>query len=235
MSTSDLLGTTPTDDDRTDAARRLHRIAGLGGVGAVLAWVCQPILVSVMAASDAPDAPAWSDIEAMRWNGSIEVLVFSGMGLGILFFVLGTWGLIRLRGGEASVAQQVGLAGGVLGAVAWFVVAAESFRIYTSIGAGLPEVTDDVELQRVALDGTYLDITGAIILFAVGFTLWSVLLVTTARRVGAIGTPLAVVVGLSLLGPVAGLALPFGSPWWLMGYVLSLLVIGCTFLVKSRR
>lgn len=235
MSTSDLLGTTPTDDDGADAARRLHRIAGLGGVGAVLAWVCQPILVGVMAASDVPDAPAWSDVEAMRWNGSIEVLVFSGMGLGMLFFVLGTWGLIRLSAGEASVAQQVGLAGGVLGACAWFVVAAESFRLYTSIGAGLPELTDDAELQRLALDGTYLDITGAIILFAVGFTLWSVLLATTARRAGVIGTPLAVVVGLSLLGPVTGLALPFGSPWWLVGYVLSLLVIGCTFLVRSRR
>lgn len=234
MSTSDLLGTTPADD-RSDTARRLYRVAGLGGVGAVLAWVCQPILVSVMAASDAPDAPAWSDIEAMRWNGSIEILVFGAMGLGMLFFVLGTWSLIRLRGGEASVAQQVGLTGGVLGAIAWFLVAAESLRLYTSIGAGLPELTDDPELQRVALGGTYLDITGAIILFAVGFTLWSVLLATTARRAGVIGTPLAVVVALSLAGPVAGLALPFGSPWWLMGYVLSLLVIGCTFLVRSRR
>lgn len=59
MSTSDLLGAEPTPDTtRTTTAattRRLYRIAGLGGVGAFLAWVCQPILVSIMAASDAPE------------------------------------------------------------------------------------------------------------------------------------------------------------------------------------
>lgn len=234
MSTSELLGSHPQSDTH-DEARRLYRVAGLGGVGAVLAWICQPILVSVLAASDAPDAPAWADIEAMRWNGSIEVVIFSAMGIGMLFFVLATWRLLRLHARDASVAQQLGLTGGVLGACAWFLVAADSFRLYTSIGAGLPDLTDDPELQRVALDGTYLDITGAIILFAVGFTLWTILLATSARRAGVISTPLAILAVLSLAGPVAGLALPFGAPWWLVGYVVVLLVLGVTFLVKSRR
>lgn len=239
MSTSHLLGHDPAHDPahhhHDDETRRLRRVAGLGAVGAVVSWIFQPILVSLLAASDAPDTPAWADIEAMPWNGSIEIAIFSGMGLGMLFFVLATWRLIRLRDGEPSVAQQVGLAGGIVGACAWFVVAAESFRIYTSIGAGLPDITTDPELQRVALEGTFLDITGAIVLFAVGFTLWTVLIATTARRVGVIGTPTAVLAALTLAAPVAGLSLPFGPPWWLMGYIVGLLVLGCTFLVKSFR
>ncbi len=236
MSTSDLLGSGPAPiEQRIDPAKRLYRIAGLGGLGAALAWVGQPILVMLLAASNAAENPAWVDVEASKWNGAVEVAIFSGIGTGALFFVLATWRLIRLKGGEPSVAQQVGLAGGVTGALAWFLVAAESLRLYTSIGAGLPDITDDPELQRLAIEGTFLDVTGALVLFAIGFTLWTVLLATAARTSGVIGLPLAAVAGLTLLAPAAGLATPFGAPWWLIAYVLGLLVFGLAFLVKARK
>ncbi|QIK65976.1 hypothetical protein G7072_06155 [Nocardioides sp. HDW12B] len=235
MTTPDLhdTGTTPTL--APDMERRLLRTAGFGGVGAALAWMGQPVLVTLTAASGAPDSPAWADIEASRWTGVIEVVIFTAIGISTLVFVLATWQLLRARAGAASVAQQVGLVGGVVSGVAWLVVASESFRLYTSIGAGLPDLTDDPELQRLALEGTFLDITGGIVLFAVGFTLWTVLLVTTARRAGVVGRPSAVVAGLSLLAPVAGLAQPFSSPWWAVSSMLCLLVLGCAFLVRSRR
>lgn len=234
MSTADLLGGTEPTTVPPDPARRLYRAGGLGGVGAFLAWTGQPVVVA-LAAGDVSDAPAWEDIRSRPWSGAVEVVLFSAVGLGALVLVLAVWQLLRLREATASVWQQVGLTGGVVGAAAWFLVGAESLRMYTSIGAGLPTITADEELQRVAIDGTYLDVTGALVLFAVGWTVWTVLLVTTARRLRVVGTPTAVFAGLTLAGPVAGLALPFGSPWWLLVFVLSMLVVGIVFLVRARR
>jgi hypothetical protein len=237
MSTADLLGdagtapATPTDE----TTKHLYRIAGLGGVGAFLAWLGQPILVFLVIGAQGDTVGDWSEIESSRYNGVIEVLIFSAIGVGLLFMVLATWRIIALRHPETSVAATAGQAMGLVAAVSWFLVAAESFRMFTSIGAGIPEVTDDSALQSTIIEGTALDITGALLLFVVGYTGWVLMMATAGRRAGLVGLPLAVVLGLSTLAWVPVLAVPFSVPWPLAGFILTMLVLGISFLVRSRR
>jgi hypothetical protein len=80
------------------------------------------------------------------------------------------WRIIGRRNPETSVAATTGQTMGLVAAVSWFRVAAESFRMFTSIGAAIPEVTEDSQLQASIIHGTGLDITGALLLFVVGYT-----------------------------------------------------------------
>lgn len=237
MSTQDILGIAESvGHNEPDPAKKLLRVAGLGAVGAVVAWVGQPIMVTLASRGDGSGGVTdWAGIESTKWSGSIEVLVFSGIGVGMLFFVLGTWQLVRLRSGEPSIAARVGLAGGVLGALAWFLTAAESFRMYTSIGAGIPDAVPDPDLQKAVIEGTALDVTAAVILFQIGFTAWLVLLATTGRKAGVVARPVVVLIGLALVAVVFQLAMPFSPPWPAAGSLLVTLVLGLAFLVKSRR
>jgi hypothetical protein len=236
MSTADLLGTTDPVGDKPDLEKKLFRIAGLGAVAALVAWVGQPIMVTLAASREGGgEVTDWAGVESAKWSGAVEVVIFSGMGLGMLFFVLATWRLLRLRLGGASIAAQVGLAGGVVGALAWFLTAAESFRMYTSIGAGIPDAVPDSDLQKAVIEGTALDITGTLILFQIGFTAWLVLLATAGRKARVVGLPVTALIGLSFLGVIVQLAVPFLPPWPMAGYLLVTLVIGISFLIKSRR
>jgi len=237
MSSADLLGNagpipgTPTDE----TTKHLYRVAGLGGVGAFLAWLGQPILVFLISGPQGDAGADWSEIESSRYNGAIEVVIFSMIGVGLLFMVLATWRILEHRNPGASVAAGVGYVMGLVAAVSWFLVAAEAFRMFTSIGAAIPEVTDDSKLQASIIHGTYLDITGALLLFVVGYTGWVVMVATAGRRAGVVGMPLAALLALSTLAWVPALAVPFSAPWPLVGFILTMLILGISFLVRSRR
>jgi len=237
MSSADLLGDagtvsgTPTED----MTKRLYRVAGLGGVGAFLAWLGQPILVFLIFGSRGDGGSDWSEIESSRYSGAIEVVIFSAIGVGLLFMVLGTWRIVGLSNAGGSVAAAVGHVMGLVAAVSWFLVAAEAFRMFTSVGAAIPEVTGDSKLQASIIHGTYLDMTGALLLFVIGYIGWVVMVATAGRRAGVVGMPLAVVLALSTLGWVAALAVPFSAPWPMVGFMLTTLLLGISFLVRSRR
>ncbi|MBA3282218.1 MAG: hypothetical protein H0U29_08315 [Acidimicrobiia bacterium] len=237
MDSADLLGKagpapgTPTDE----TTKRLYRIAGLGGVGAFLAWLGQPVLVLLVIGPHGDAGGDWSEIESSRYNGAIEVVIFSAIGVGLLFMVLATWRILEHRNSGVSVAATVGHVMGVVAAVSWFLVAAEAFRMFTSVGAAIPEVSHDSRLQASIIHGTALDITGALLLFVVGYTGWVFMVATAGRRAGVVGTPLGVVLALSAVGWVPALAVPFSVPWPLVGFVLTMLVLGIAFLVRSRR
>jgi hypothetical protein len=237
MNSADLLGNagpapgTPSDE----TTKRLYRIAGLGGVGAFLAWLGQPILVLLIAGSQGDAGGDWSKIESARYNGAIEMVIFSGVAVGLLFMVLAVWRIVALRGTGVSVAAAVGHVMGVVAAVSWLLVAAEAFRMYTSIGAAIPEVTDDSRLQASIIHGTALDVTGALLLFAAGYTGWAIMVATAGRRAGVVGTPLSVVLALSAVGWVPALAVPFSVPWPSFGCILTMLILGIFFLVRARR
>jgi hypothetical protein len=239
MSSADLLGNAgPVADKPTDeTTKHLYRVAGLGGVGAFLAWLGQPILVLLIIGpqGDVGADWSWSEMESSRYNGAIEVLIFSAIGVGLLFLVLATWRIIGRSNPEGSVAATIGHAMGVVAAASWFLVAAEAFRMFTSIGASIPEVTDESALQATMILGTGLDITGALLLFAIGYTGWVVMVATAGRRAGVVGRPLSVVLALPTLAWVPPLVVPFSVPWPLVGYVLSMLILGISFLVRSRR
>jgi hypothetical protein len=237
MRTADLLGIAgPKGDDEPSRTKKLYRVAGLGAVGALVAWAGQPVMVTLASrGEDGGDVTDWAGVESAKWNGAIELLIFSGIGLGLLFFVLGTWQLLRLRSAGSSVAAHVGLAGGILGALAWFLTAAESFRMYTSIGAGIPDAVPDSDLQKAVIEGTALDITGSLVLFQVAYTAWLVLLATAGRKAGVVGLPIVALIGLALAAVAVQLGVPFSAPWPLAGFLLVTLVLGISFLVKSRR
>lgn len=232
MSTADLL---PEPTARDDDTRHLYRIAGLGGVGAFLAWLAQPILVLLLSGSVGDAGGDWSDIEKSRYNGAIEVLIFSGTGLGVLFMVLATWRTITRGSSVVSVAATVGQVMGLVAAASWFLVAAESFRMFTSIGAAIPDVTDDSALQAAIIHGTFLDVTGALLLFMVGFSGWLVMVATAGRRAGVVGVPVSLVLVVAVLLQVVPLAVPFSPPWPLVGHVLAMLILGISFLFRHRR
>ena len=237
MSTADLLGDagsariTPTDV----RIKRLYRIAGLGGGGAFVAWLGQPLLVFLIVGPQGGAGADWSEIESSRYNGAIEVLIFSAIGVGLLFMVLGTWRVLRFGHRETSVAATTGQVMGLAAAVSWFLVAAESFRMFTSIGAAIPEVTENSQLQAAIIHGTALDITGALLLFAVGYTGWVVMVATAGRRAGVVGMPVAVVLAVSVLSWVPALAAPFSVPWPLVGCVLTIPILSTSYLLRSRR
>lgn len=237
MSTGELLGNAgPAPGTGTDdTTKRLFRTAGLGGVGAFAAWLGQPILVLLLIGPQGDAGSDWSEIENSSYNGAIEVLIFSAIGVGLLFLVLGTWRIIGRRNPTTSVAAATGHAMGLVAAVSWFLVAAESFRMFTSIGAGIPEVTDDSPLQASIIHGTGLDVTGALLLFMVGYTGWVVMVATVGRRAGVVGRPLGMVLGVSALGWVPALVVPFSIPWPLFGFMVTMLILGIAFLVRSRR
>lgn len=236
MSGADLLGNAePALGTPSGESKRLYRIAGLGGVGAFLAWLGQPIFVLLIAGSQAEAGGDWSVIESARYGGALEMVIFSAVGVGLLFLVLATWRIVGLRSTSISVAAAVGHAMGVVAAVSWLLVAAEAFRMYTSVGASIPEVADDSRLQASIIHGTALDVTGALLLFVVGYTGWVIMVATAGRRAGVVGTPLAVVLVLAAVGWVPALAVPFSVPWPMFSCVLTMLILGIVFLVRSRR
>jgi hypothetical protein len=177
----------------------------------------------------------WSEFESSRYNGALEVLIFSAIGVGLLFMVLGTWRIIGQRRPGTSLAAITGQAMGLVAAVSWFLVAAESFRMYTSVGAAIPKVTDDSQLQASIIHGTALDITGALLLFVIGYTGWMVMVATAGRRAGVVGMPMVVVLALSVLAWVPALVVPFSVPWPMVGAIVTMLILGISFLLRSRR
>ena len=237
MSTADLLGNagpgpaTPTDE----TTKHFYRVAGLGGVGAFLAWLGQPVLVFLISGPQGDAGADWSSIESSRYNGALEVLIFAAIGVGLLFMVLGTWRIIGQRRPETSLAATTGQVMGLVAAASWFLVAAESFRMFTSVGAAIPKVTDDSQLQASIIHGTSLDITGALLLFVVGYTGWVAMVATAGRRAGVVGTPIVVVLALSALAWVPALVVPFSIPWPMVGFLVTMLVLGISFLLRSRR
>ncbi len=234
MDTAELLGTSATSP-ADDTSRHLYRVAGLGGVAAFLAWLGQPILVVLVIGAQGEAGADWSEIDKFPYTGAIEVLLFSAIGVGLLFLVLATWRMITRRTPAVSVAATIGQVMGMVAAAAWFLAAAEAFRMYTSVGASIPDVTEDSALQASIIHGTALDVTGALLLFVIGYSGWLVMVATAGRRAGVVGLPVALVLAVTVLVQVVPLLLPFSPPWPLVGHVLTMLILGISFLLRSRR
>lgn len=234
MSTADLLGTTTEPlDPAHEERRRLLRTAGLAGIGAFVLWLCQPLLVAVLSSNDT-DAPTVETLESMRFTGSVEAVLFSGIAASLMVLVLATWRVIGLSTPRPGTASTVGLVMGLVGASGWVWSAGDSLSMYTSVGAGLADITASPEVQAASLQASYLSVTAGLVVFTIGSFGWYVMLVTTGRRAGLVGKPLAAVLGLLLLGPLYQLATPFAAPWSLIVFVLGALVLGIAMLVKSR-
>lgn len=233
MSTADLLGTT-TDplDPAAEERRHLLHTAGLAGIGAFVLWLCQPLLVALLSSTDT-DSPTVETLRSMPFNGAVEAVLFSGIATCLMVLVIATWRLIGLTT-HPGTASTVGLGMGLVAASGWVWSAGDSLSMYTSVGAGLADITASPEVQAASLQASYLSVTAGLVVFTIGSFGWYVMLVTTGRRAGLVGKPLAALLGLLLLAPLAQLATPFAAPWSLVVFVLGALLLGIAMLVKSR-
>jgi hypothetical protein len=103
-----------------------------------------------------------------------------------------------------------------MGLVAAAVVVAgggEAFRMFTSIGAAIPDVTADPALQAAIIHGTALDITGALLLFGSAFSGWLVMVATPDDVREWSACRFALVLGLLVLVQVRPPRGAFSPPW----------------------
>lgn len=250
MSTADLLGNAEHHDNTStrptspasasagtapDEIRSLTRMAGWAGVAVFALWLCQPILVSLLASSGASDTPDMAALEAYSWAGGFDAVLFSAIGVASLVMVLAVWRAMRLTGAADGILSSVGFAVALVGATAWFWVAGHGLSMYTSVGAGLADVTADSEIQAASLQASYLAVTAGLLVVGIGSIGWNALLATTGRRSGLIGRPLSVLFGVFAAIPLYQAAVPFATPWPLVVAVLGSLVLGVAMLVKSRK
>ena len=215
---------------------QLFRLAGWAGVAGFLLWCIQPVIVALAAADPGLDGlPDWEAFASRPWVGPLEAVVFSGIGVSRLILVLAVWAMVRQAGRGRSTVVQAGHVMGVAGAVTWLLVAGLTVAEFTSVGASLPVAAPDPGLQRGLLQGLAIVLTGYLGTFAVTAAVWTVLLVTEGRRAGVVGMPVVVVNWLFVAAFGFSLLMPFSAPWGMVGFVLQTLVLGVTFLVRSRR
>ncbi len=213
--------------------RRLYRTAGLGGVGAFVAWAAQPVIVSVLSRSAPEDERDFAFIESTAFLGVLEAIVFSAIGVAMLFLVAATAQLTS-SAGRPSTAALVGHLLGVLSGIAWLFVAGSSLALYTSIGFHLGEAAPQEELQQGLYQLHAVVLTGLIGPYVFGMIGWLVMLATAGRRAGVIGWPLTIVCIFAVVIMVAASFVPFAPPWgWIAG-IGATLVLGIAFLVKAR-
>ncbi|MBW0117759.1 hypothetical protein [Pseudonocardia abyssalis] len=222
------MTTTPVRPPRTDGA--LHRTAGWGALGAAVAYLGQPLAVALLFSEYPDDAPVADRIAAAPWNGAVEGVIFGGLGLGMLVLVLAVG---RLRGG-ASVAGRVGDALGLVSAAAWILIGGMSLAKYSSVTAGMGEDLPGAQDQLAVITALDTVIIGLVATAGIGAAGWLVGLATAGRRVGVVGTGLAVVCAVAaavIVVPMFVLAVPFG----VLVLIPVLLVLGAAFLLRGRR
>lgn len=235
ITSTDAAASAPRPTRRGSTPRRLHVIAGLGGVAAFGFWVLQPILVFVVVGDRAELFGTWEYFQMFPWNGLYEGLVFGGIGLGLLTMMVAVSRLLDARARDASVLRGVGEALGVVAAVSWLVVAGLGFAPYTSVGYYLREFVPGVAEQKATYEALGLVSTGVLLVFALCMIGWLVALGTVGRRAGVIGWPLAIAAFVAAGATAAAFFVPFAPPWSTICGLVYALVLGVALLVKSRK
>ena len=233
-STEATAGAATAAVNATPDRRRLYRSAGFGGVGVFVAWAAQPVIVGVMSPRAPENGPDFAYIESTPFVGVTEAIVFSAIGVAMLFLVTAV-GQLAASAGRPSTAARVGHLLGVLSGISWFFVAGSSLALYTSVGFHLGEAAPQQELQQALFQLWAVVLTGFLALSMLGVIGWLVMLATAGRRTGVIGWPLSIVCIVAVGVMVAASFVPFAPPWgWIAG-IGAALVLGIAFLVKARR
>ena len=214
--------------------RRLYRTAGLGGVGAAVAWMAQPVLVALVA-GDAGDRPDFAYIESHPFSGVIEGAIFSAIGVGLLFLVLAVGRLAAASGVPTSTSAIVGQTLGIAGALAWLVVAGVFLAQYTSVGFALGDAAPDRALQVGLYQLLAVVATGLLVVYAVCFAGWLIALAFAGRRRGVVGWPLSILALLAAGASIVQFLVPFAPPLGLIAGIGFAFVAGISFLITSRR
>jgi hypothetical protein len=216
-----------------ESRRRTYRTAGLGGIGAALAWGAQPIVVA-LASGDAGRAD-FASIESHPFNGVIEGTIFSLIGVGLLFLVTAVGRLAAASGAPASTSALVGHTLGIAASLAWFGVAGVFLAQYTSVGFGLGEAAPDQALQLGLYQLLGILATGLLVVYGVCFAGWLITLAVAGRRRGVVGWPLSILALLAAGASIGQFLVPFAPPWGLIAGLGFAFVAGISFLVTARR
>lgn len=214
--------------------RRLYVTAGLGGLGAALAWGAQPILVAIVS-SDAGEHADFAYIASHPFNGVIEATVFAAIGVGLLYLVTAIGRLGVASGVPTSTSALVGHTLGVAASLAWFGVAGVFLAQYTSVGFGLGDAAPDRALQVGLYQLLGVIVTGLLVVFGVGFAGWLITLAVAGRRRGVVGWPLSILALLAAAASIGQFLVPFAPPWGLVAGIGFAFVAGVAFLVAARR
>ena len=215
--------------------RRLYRIAGLGGVGVFVAWAAQPVIVSIMSPRAPENGRDFAYIESTPFLGVMEAIVFSGIGVAMLFMVTAV-GQLTASAGPPSTAARVGHLLGVLSGIAWFFVAGSVARaVHLRSGSPSARRRRSRNSSRGSIQLHAVVLTGLIGPYMLGMIGWLVMLATAGRRAGVIGWPLTIVCILAVGVMVAASFVPFAPPWGWVAGIGAALVLGIAFLVKARR
>ncbi|CAN5333854.1 hypothetical protein BH10ACT7_BH10ACT7_01300 [soil metagenome] len=215
--------------------RRLYSTAGWGGIAAFVAWMAQPIVVGLLAATEGDMAQTFDTISSRPYLASLELLIFIGIGVGILFLVTAVGRIVRARSAAPSTAARVGHVFGLAAGVSWIFAAGNSFAPYTSVGSGIPDTAPDPALQSALYQLNAVIFTGFGIAYAIGMAGWLITLATAGRRAGVVGWPTAILAVACSVASASVLVVPFSPPWGIIGGLAFCLVGGIVFLVKSRR
>ena len=101
---------------------------GSGGVGVFVAWAAQPVIVGVMSPRAPENGPDFALTSSRpRSSGVTEAIVFSAIGVAMLFLVTAV-GQLAASAGRPSTAARVGHLLGVLSGISWFFVAGSVAR-----------------------------------------------------------------------------------------------------------
>jgi hypothetical protein len=234
MTRTDSAARARIDAPPSASRRRLLRTAGFGGIGAAVAWLLQPLLVSV-ASADLVDGVDFAFIQSHPFNGIAEGAIFVGVSVGLLYFVTAVGRLARLSSAPISTTASVSQLLGIASALGWLLVAGLSIAPYTSVGFFLGESAPERATQLGLYQLLSVVLTSSIVIYVAGFAWWLIALSTIGRRRGVVGWPLSITAIVAAAIMVSQLLVPFAPPWGTLAGIAFVLAAGIAFLVKARR
>ncbi|WP_448002259.1 hypothetical protein [Agromyces bauzanensis] len=214
--------------------RRLYRTAGIGGIGAAVAWAAQPVAIALVA-GDAGDGADFAHIASHPFNGVIEGTIFSAIGVGLLFLVTAVGRIAAASGVPNSTSALVGHTLGIAACLAWFGVAGVFLAQYTSVGSGLGDAAPERALQLGLYQVLGVIATALLVVYGVCFAGWLVTLAVAGRRRSVIGWPLSILALLAAGASIGQFLVPFAPPWGLIAGIGFAFIAGISFLVTARR
>lgn len=208
--------------------RQTYRIVGLGAILAGLAYLVQPLVVTlvpvVFGTNEMVTDPAV--LQSRLWLAAIETSAFLGVAVGMGLIVIGFDELLDSAG---SVLSRAHLFLGLASAFGWLVVASAAGARYSSVTGTASSFGQ--EGRSIFFQAQALDIVTGVFVASIASGIWWIGTAVRSRRAGILGRPMAVFAG--LVGAVTLLPNLFGLPWALLLQIPLFLVLGITFLRRA--
>jgi hypothetical protein len=223
------LAHTPTVTTTTGG---LYRTAGIASLVAGIVYILQPLLVFVLVPGTADGGfPSPASVAGTQWQTTIAGLEFFTVGLASIFAAVATGRLFA--GAGHTTWTMTSTVAGVVAGIAWIFMAGMTMANSGTVAVALSDITSDVPTQQVGMQSVNIVITGFIAAIALTVATWLAGLATAGRRVGMLGTPLAVLCGVTGL-LIAAALIVLNVPFGILLLIPFNIAFGIALLVKSR-